>query len=110
MLFIRSVLVLFYEQHQDWISTTRPNLEQRPDTLRFAWLLRSAAAHLGPLNMNDPRRRPFVWRHLEFDSTSAGFPVFGGSDEGPNAMSLGDVILFLCDFSDELDYLRCPLP
>lgn len=107
-LFFRAALVLFYERHIDWITSHERDLEKRPDIFRFAWLLRSAAAHKGPLNMTDRKRRSFVWHHLKFDHSHATFYVFGGEEEGAKAMSIGDVLIFLCEMSDKLDSLGCP--
>jgi hypothetical protein len=102
-------LLYFYEQHVSWIHQTYGRQPKDRDTwpslLRFAWALRNAATHHnGCLNITDPKVPPVVWHHLKYDHNDAGLRVLG------DVMTLGDILVFLIEFSDELDRLGCPNP
>lgn len=112
-MFFNAALVVFYERHRPWIHAkyggNARDRDKWPETLRFAWVLRNAAAHhSGALNITDKSLRPFVWHHLKFDHTDEGFKVLGGEAAGASAMSVADVSIFLVEMSDELDRLGCP--
>jgi hypothetical protein len=108
-MFWNTALVFFYEQHLPWIQSTygrsARERDQWPAIFRFAWALRNAATHHhGALNITDPMVPPITWHHLKFDHNNAGLRVI------TDVMSLGDVLLFLIEMSDEFDRRGCPKP
>jgi hypothetical protein len=104
-----NALVFFYEQHLPWVhdtyGKTSKDRDKWPPIIRFAWALRNAALHHeGRLNITDPNVPPVTWHHLNYDYKDAGLKVFG------NVMNLADMLIFMVEFSDELDRLGCPHP
>lgn len=106
-MFWNTALVFFYEQNRQWIQQTfgssSKDLNNWPPIFRFAWALRNAASHHGGrLNITDEKVLPVTWHHLSYDHRNVGLRVFG------DVMTLGDMLLFLVQFSDELDRLGAP--
>jgi hypothetical protein len=93
-------LVFFYEQQLDGLmekfGTKR---DDWPEVARFAWALRNAAAHNGALHFSKSDVRPVEWHHLRYDAGDNGKKVIG------DVMKPADVLIFLVEFSDELDRL-----
>jgi hypothetical protein len=98
-------LVFFYEQQLDGMRAKfGKRTDNWPEIARFAWALRNAAAHNGALHFTSPDVRPVHWHHLRYDARDNGTKVIG------KIMQPGDVLIFLIEFSDELDRLGLPPP
>lgn len=109
VMFWNNLLVFFYEQHARWIRKRYgqhgKDIDKWPELFRFAWALRNAAVHHdGRLNITDEKVPPIKWHHLQYDHSNTGLRVF------EEVMTLGDMLLFLIEMSDELDRLGSPHP
>jgi hypothetical protein len=104
--YIAIIFLQFYEQHRPFAqSTLGEDTKLWPQTFQFAWAMRNAIAHHGSLlNFTNPSYHPVTWNGISYSPADNGKPILG-----PH-FTVGDLLLFMGDFSNELDTLGAPLP
>jgi hypothetical protein len=98
------IFVEFYENHFPWMKRTLGGgMDKWPDVLNFGRVIRNAASHRGCIHIREPNGLGGNWYHLSYRHADHGKPVIGAE------LFLGDLVILMCEISDELDRLGCPL-
>ena len=101
---VTPIFVDFYEAHRPWIRDALGEIDEWPELFRFAWAVRNAISHNGGrINIADPKRRAVRWHKLSYDHRHAGTAIIGP------VLFTADIIILLCEMSELLDALGCPV-
>jgi hypothetical protein len=97
--------VLYYERYRPFLQEKfGRKTSEWPEFFRFCWAIRNATAHHGSrINFTNPKTAPVTWAGLTYSPANNGHLIFG-----PNDLSVGDVLILLIEFSDQLDGLDAP--
>lgn len=102
-----AIYVAFYERHKDWIRQKfGSNSNAWPPFFNFTRAIRNFIVHHdGKVNFDNPNATPVTWHHLTFSPSDNGKQAVGH-----DYISVGDMIVLLVEFGDELDKAACPFP
>ena len=89
----------YYSNSETTIKSRHGNvIDQWPETIRFAWVLRNGFAHGGTLRISDPALRPVAWKIWSFDHNNDGQPFLFE----PGMLGIGDIIALMEDLDTYL--------
>jgi hypothetical protein len=103
---ISLVYLRFYEEHRPHIqSKYGGDAKAWPQIFQFAWTIRNGIVHHGGnINFSNPNYPSVTWHTFSYSPADNGKPIFGSH------FTVGDLFMFLFDFSDELDAISAPFP
>ena len=96
----------FVEFYENYIEYLRFNLKSDhtkwPTVWQFGRVIRNASAH-NKICIDDQNFAPVSWHKLTYGPNENGKEIFG------HDLEIGDLIILMCEMSDELDRLNVPL-
>jgi hypothetical protein len=105
---LTAIYVAFYEKHIGWMQANLgTDRNAWPALLQFAWAIRNFIVHhAGKVNLPGKTPAPVSWHHFTFGPADTGTQAIGF---GAGRIGLGELIVLLTEFGDELDQLGCPI-
>jgi hypothetical protein len=102
---ITPIYVDFFEKHRLWIKASFGSDAYKWSPLfNFARALRNFISHhAGHVHFDNPNAMPVNWHHLQYSPADEGKKVIAAD------IDIGDFIVFMFEFADELDRHGCPL-
>lgn len=96
----------FYEQHLPFIQTKfGSDTKAWPQVFQFAWLIRNGIVHHnGRVNFLNPNYPSVTWKSVTYSPAQNGQSLLGSH------FTVGDLLFFLFDLSNDLDSTGAPFP
>lgn len=100
---LKPFFVEFYEDYIDWLRVNLKNDHTKwPVVWQFGRIVRNASSH-NRVFISDQKFSPVSWHGLTYGPNENGREIFGTD------LEIGDLIILMCEMSDELDRLNVPL-
>ncbi len=102
---ITPIYVDFFEKYRSWIRAKFDGDPYTwPEPFNFARVLRNFISHhAGRVHFDNPNAKPVSWHKLQYSPADDGKKVVAAD------IDIGDLIILMFEFSDELDRQGCPL-
>jgi hypothetical protein len=101
--YITPLFVEFYEDNKLWLEANIGPMTSWPSIWNFGWLVRNSIAHSGKIYFRNQNANPVIWYHIIYGPADNGLQIVG------NVLSFADILILMCEMSDELDRLGCPI-
>ena len=102
-----AIYVAFYERYKEWIEQKFGRDKKAwPPFFNFTRTIRNFIVHHdGKVHFENPKAAAVTWHHITYSPADMGKQAAGHGH-----ISVGDIIVLLVEFGDQLDNAGCPFP